>query len=133
MSGAKVSNNAIRDILFSVGPMTGREVADFFPGSSYWNVASALSSMRKRFAKKQVYILKWEREHIEHRDYLRAIYALGDLPDARKPRAVTNSEKCRRWRNRQVIPKINSVWSLANEVSALRFDNQSKSAGIKTP
>lgn len=106
----KLSNPAVRELLARIGPMTMRELAEFFPENTHWNVSSAINSMR-RAATKRVYIYAWDREVVEKRQYLRPIYALGDSKDARKPKALTDAEKSKRWRVKNKIPKINSVWT----------------------
>jgi len=107
----KLTHAAVRDLLETVGPMTMRDLAEFFPGSTQWNVSAVLSSMRTA-ATKRVYIMEWDRQLVERRVYIRPVYALGDKPDARKPKPMTNAEKLRRSRAKNRIPKVNSVWAL---------------------
>lgn len=110
----RATSVAIRETLAVCGPLTSRELHAFFPGSTQQEVASLTSTMVRKLAKKRVYIHSWVRENDYGRDYLRAVYALGDLPDARKPRRLTNAEKCRRWKAKNAIPKApNSVFSWA--------------------
>lgn len=99
---------AIRETLEVCGPLTSREVQAFFPDNTQQEVASLISSMVRRRAAKQVYIYAYVRENDYGRDYLRAVYALGDKPDARKPRKLTNAERCRRWKAKNAIPKAAS-------------------------
>ena len=107
----KLTHDNVRELLADVGPLTSREVAEFFPETSHWNVSSALSALRKA-RNKQVYIKTWRRNLEGNREHIRAVYALGDKPDAKQPRALTNAERCQRRRNKQRIPKVNSVWAL---------------------
>lgn len=112
----KASMPAIRETLGACGPLTSREILQFFPASSQQDVAGALGAMR-RLATKQVYIHSWVRESDFGKDYLRAVYALGDKPDARKPRKLTNAERCRRWKAKRAIPKVaNSVFTWAAQL-----------------
>ena len=127
----KATAQGVRDLLEQVGPLATAEVATFFPDTRYQDVAAIMSNMRKRLATKRVYICEWTREIGQGKSYLRPVYALGSKPDARKPSPVSNSKKCQRWREKQRIPKINSVWSLAKEMLTLRVNNKSKSVGIK--
>ena len=109
----KLTHDNVRELLADVGPLTSREVAEFFPEASHWNVSSALSALR-RARNKQVYIKTWRRNLEGNREHIRAVYALGNKPDARRPQAVTNAEKCQRWRKKQRIPTVNSVWALGD-------------------
>lgn len=107
----KVSHASMRELLATVGPLTTAEAAAFFPGSSAQNVAAVLSTMRTG-AHKQVYIAEWTRDNGHGKEYLRAVYALGDKPDARKPRRISNAESCKRWKAKRAIPKVaNSIWN----------------------
>lgn len=108
----KLTHANVRDLLADVGPLTSREVAEFFPESTHWNVSSALSALR-RARNKQVYIKTWRRNLEGNREHLRPVYALGDKLDTRQPKALTNAEKCRRWKAKQRVPKVNSVWTWA--------------------
>lgn len=107
----KVSHQAMRELLASVGPLTTREAAEFFSDSSHVNVSAVLSTMRTG-VRKQVHIAEWTRDNGHGKEYLRAVYALGDQPDAKKPRNLSNSERCKRWKAKRRIPAINSVWAL---------------------
>lgn len=108
----KATSSAIRETLAACGPLTSREIHQFYPETTQQQLVSYISTMRIRLATKRVYIHSWVRENDFGRDYLRPVYALGDKPDARKPRNLTNAEKCRRWRAKRAIPKIaNSVFT----------------------
>ena len=109
----KATAQGVRDLLEQVGPLTTLEIAAFFPDTRYQDVAAILSNMRKRLATKRVYICEWTRDIGQGKSYLRPVYALGSRPDARKPPAVTNAEKCKRWKAKQRIPACNSVWTWA--------------------
>ena len=110
----RVSHAGIREALAACGPLTGRELGAFFQESSQQDVSAMISSMR-RLAKKQVYVFRYERHATDStRDYLRAVYALGDKPDARKPRPMSNAERCKRHKVRKALPRVpNSVFALA--------------------
>lgn len=107
----KVTHQAMRELLATVGPLTTREAAEFFPQSTHQNVAAVMSTMRKA-ARKQVYIVEWTREKVDAREYLRAVYTLGDRRDSPKPPRFTNAERCARRRAKNAIPKVaNSIWT----------------------
>jgi hypothetical protein len=109
----KVTHAGVRDVLATVGPLLSHEVAEFFPGSTHQEVSAVLSTMR-RAAKKQVRIVSWTRQTNVGKTYLRAVYALGDGPDARKPRAFNNAQKCARRRAKRALPRVaNSVFAWA--------------------
>lgn len=102
----------IRSILEISGPMTMREVAQFFPGVEYRVVASFITAMRKSVATKQVYIQSWTREGIG-RCYPRPIYALGSNRDAPKISPKCNAQRQREKRQIRKLPKVaNSVFQL---------------------
>lgn len=110
----RASHAAIRETLAACGPLTSRELMLFFPDSTQQDIAGMLASMRRRVAKPQIHIHSWVREADHARDYIRAVYALGDLPDARKPKPMTNAERCRRHKARRALPRVpNSVFNLA--------------------
>lgn len=95
----KLTRENIRGVLSFAAPLTTREIASFFPDFTHEDVASAVISMRKA-AVKQVYIQSWTRDNGYGKTYLRAQYAIGDLPDARKPRIFSNKEVLQRRRDR---------------------------------
>lgn len=109
----KVTHAGVRELLATVGPLTSHEVAEFFPDSRQQEVAAVLSTMRQ-LAKKQVQIVAWTRNSDVCKTYLRAVYALGDGPDARKPRPFNNAQRCARRRAKQALPRVpNSVFAWA--------------------
>ena len=102
---------AIRDILEQCGPLTMREVAEFFPGVDYHTVSTTLSAMRNTVVTKQVHIKSWTMEGVGRR-YPRPIYALGNRRDAPKPKPPSQAERCRLYRQRMKPPKAaNSVFT----------------------
>lgn len=108
----KATASAVRDLLAKVGPLTAMEVAKFFPESRYQDVSSILSNMRKRLATKRVYICEWTHDGVG-KFYLRPVYALGAKRDAKKPECLSPAQRCKRWREKQRVPKVNSIWTWA--------------------
>lgn len=107
----KANFENVRSVLLHSGPMTMRDVASFFPDVPYNNVAAIITALRTKVATKQVYIREWTREGIGRR-YLRAVYDLGNRPDAKKPPPIPNAVWLRESRARRRIPKVaNSVFS----------------------
>lgn len=107
-----LSHENVRGVLRTCGPLTSSEVTEFFPGSTQQAVAAVLSSLR-HLAKRQVHIAGWTREPINGRPYLRAMYALGDKPDAYKPRAMSNLEVVKRYKAKKALGRgvPNSVFA----------------------
>ena len=108
----KLSRENIRSVLRECGPMTMRELSKFFPDVPYQNVGSAISAMRIRVGERQIYIHAWTREGVG-RKYLRAVYALGNKRDARKPPVISDKERSQAWRARHKVPQVtvNSVFN----------------------
>ena len=102
----------IRGVLECCGPLTMREVASFFPGTDYRRISCFLTAMRLTVVHKQVYIQSWTMEGIGRR-YPRPVYALGNKPDARKPKPIGQAERCRQYRLRMKPPAAvaNSVFT----------------------
>lgn len=100
----------IRDVLRICGPLTMREIAQFFPDYHYRQVSNFLSAMRITVVK-HIHIQSWTMEGIGRR-YPRPVYALGHKPDARKPKPITMAEHCRAYRARKKLPQAaNSVFT----------------------
>ena len=59
---------------------------------------------------KRIYKVKYIHEHENQRRYPRSVYALGDLPDAKKPKANPHANS-KRYRTR-VNKKVSSVFHL---------------------
>lgn len=101
----------IRGVLKYTGPLTMREISQFFPNHPFRQTSSAITCMRVGLAKKQIYIESWTMEGVG-RPYPRAVYALGDKRDAKKPVPPSNAERCREYRDRKRVPQAaNSVFS----------------------
>ena len=113
----KPTHQSVREVLASCGPMTGAEIASFWPEEHRRTVSAIISTMHRDLAKKQVRISRWQRETEGQRLYLRAVYTLGCGRDAPKPQRLTNSERCARYKARKKIEVPagvpNSVWQLA--------------------
>lgn len=112
----KPSFAGIRDILRHCGPLTMREIAEFYPGLDYHDVAKYISAMRTCVVTKQLYIQSWTMEGVGRR-YPRPVYALGDKRDATKPKPVSDSERAQKYRQSRKLPKAaNSVFTWANQL-----------------
>ncbi len=116
----KPSYAAIRALLAEHGPMTRSEVQAFWPAADQFRVSASISTMHKGVQLTRcIYIARWVRKQEDTRDQLRAVYALGNQPDARRPGTLTNAERTRRYKKklralRQVITTTpNSIFAVA--------------------
>lgn len=96
--------------------MTSREIAALFPEERYADVSSLVARFTQAVTK-TAYIHSWTREPVHGREYLRAVYAVGNLPDARKPRVLTDRERRARYRAKQRVAPAHT--GLVNSVFAL--------------
>lgn len=83
------------------GPMTGAELASFFMPHLKRNVSRVVSDIRARAGEKKIYIKEWvHKSELSEKFYPRAVYALGNKPDAPKPRRLTGAQVTERYRQR---------------------------------
>lgn len=112
----KPSFAGIRDILRQCGPLTMREIAQFYPGLDYHDVAKYIAAMRTCVVTKQLYIQSWTMDGVG-RCYPRPVYALGSRRDAAKPKPVSASERAKKYRLSRKLPKAaNSVFAWASQL-----------------
>lgn len=108
-------NDQILAALAEHGPMLAADLAAEL-GVETAAVVNAMRHLRrasKRLAKR-VYILRWERLAEGEREYPRAVYALGNRPDARKPPRKHVNEIRRDYMQRRVNrTRATSVFNLA--------------------
>lgn len=90
---------AITILLRAEGPMTTTELARATGLQRDW-VSAAIGRMKKPLVTlpRRIHIAAWRRDSEGLRDYLRPVYALGDLPDAPRPKPVSKAESSKRWR-----------------------------------
>lgn len=101
------------------GPMTVLEMARRM-GVTRDNLAAVVFRMSKATPRrpKRLYITGWVREVPQSRSILRAVYDIGDEPDAKRPKALTTLEATRRYRARQnVVRRQNFVFHLGRSLS----------------
>lgn len=93
------------------GPMTREEVASFMECDRSL-VSPVLSRLNRRLktAPKRVHIVAWRQDRSVSRLYLRAVYALGNKPDKKKP-PPNRGEAQRRYRARNKA-QVSSVFDL---------------------
>ena len=100
------------DALAEHGPMTNGDLCAHLGidkdacGATLTRLHRTLKTMPKR-----VHIVRWVRDAEGQRCYPRAVYSVGDAPDAARPRAYSNKEKRARYRaNKSKL--VNSVFML---------------------
>lgn len=100
----------ILDLLAEHGPMTLRELAHDI-GISADLLRCYVGSLRQR-RPGVIYIDSYRRDEDGGRLYPRALYALGNKPDAKRPKKLTQSEYNRRAREKAKV-RVASVFHLA--------------------
>ncbi|CAB4132302.1 hypothetical protein UFOVP259_18 [uncultured Caudovirales phage] len=107
--GVLVEN--IERLLQQHGELTSAEICAEL-GINRMQGGAVLARMNKASPKlpKRIYKVKYIDEHEGQRRYPRSVYALGDLPDAKKPKANPR-ENSKRYRTR-VNKKVASVFHL---------------------
>lgn len=103
----KPSFAGIREILHHCGPLTMRDIAQFYPHLHYRDVAKYIAAMRVCVVTKQLYIQSWTMEGVGRR-YPRPVYALGDKRDAPKPKPVSDSDRAKKYRQSRKLPNAAS-------------------------
>jgi hypothetical protein len=105
---------AITAALEHEGEATMAELAKII-GLHRFDCSSVVSRMRKpcKMLPKRIYVKRWVRDDDSGgRSYLRAVLALGDAPDAPKPKAKPNKESTAEYRAKE-RHRVNSVFMWA--------------------
>ena len=104
----------ITDALTINGPMTRKEICDFI-GQHRSKIASVVTRMARATPQKpkRVYIKRYVLEQDGQRRYPRAVYALGDRPNARKPKSDVRANRKRYLANKIDKLRNTSVFNLA--------------------
>lgn len=108
-------------ILDEIGPMTRAEICKHL-GREKQDIASVVSRLNKRspwFAKR-IYIKEYVYDMEGERYYPRAVYALGDKPNKRRPKSDPKEIKRRYWARVSLKMKTNSVFNLGLSRATLR-------------
>lgn len=112
--------NSIAAYIEEVGEATRAEIADAI-GLGVFRVSTAVTRMMRttRNRERMIHIVRWVYDgDIGERRYPRAVYALGNKPDAKKPK-VTEAERLRKYRaNRKM--RVASVFDLGLTVAQRR-------------
>lgn len=106
--------SSVIELLETQGPMTAFEIARRL-GQPRNNIASVLVRLctPSRTLPKRVHIASWTREVPEGRYLLRAVYDVGDEPDAKRPAPISSKESTRKYRAKQdLVQRKNFVFNL---------------------
>lgn len=103
------------------GPMTRAEICKRLERPKD-EVAAVVSRLNKRspVAGKRIYVKEYVYDMEGERTYPRALYALGDKPNARRPKSDPLEIKRRYWARSQLKLKANSVFNLGLSRAQLR-------------
>ena len=113
MRGRGTVVQQIVDALKEIGPMTRTEICDAIE-MDRMSVSAVITRMNRELPTKpkRVYILKYIETHEDAKRYPRAVYALGNREDAKKP-PRDRKENRRRYIKKIVATRIqNSVFNL---------------------
>lgn len=104
----------ILEALHTCGPMTRVEIEQFI-GLHKDQVSPVVARMNKRTPKsgKRIHITAWSYDAERERRYPRAIYAVGDKPDAKKPKEARIEIRRRYEAKKRLRYTTNSVFNLA--------------------
>lgn len=123
------TTEAILRVLSELGPMTRAEICREL-GSSAVNVSSLMSNLIRDLpaTPRRAHIREWVYDMEGQRPYPRAVYALGDKPNAKKPGPKKRTEVVNAYRARLKAKYRNSsVFNLASNITcnALSAANRS--------
>lgn len=96
------------------GPMTRIELCDVI-GSSRASVSAVMTRLNRvgPASPKRIYIKSYVHDHEGQRRYPRAVYDLGDKPDAKSPGADPVAARKRYHQRKKMLNTANSVFNLA--------------------
>jgi len=111
----------IYELLKEYGPMTRVEIERMI-GVEKYNASIAVGRLRKplKNTPKRIYILEYVYDAEGERKYPRPRYAVGDLPNAPKPKSNAIENKRRYEQSRLTKFRNNSVFHLAKSRDTIR-------------
>lgn len=118
----------ITRLLHEVGPMTRAEMCQQL-GMDRMTLSAVVTRMNRpgKTYPKRVYVTGYVFDHDGKRRYPRAVYALGDAPDAKRPRSNVKENK-RRYREAEKLRMtMNSVFHLGR--TRRQYQSIRRSAG----
>lgn len=110
-------------LLEEIGPLASIEIAEHAGWSASY--ARAAVAYCRRLRPKRIFIEKYIRSEEFGRYYPRAVYALGDVDDAKKPRPLGQSVYNYRHRQNK-LKKIGSVFALGTPVDKRRLTTKKR-------
>ena len=95
------------------GEITAMELAEYL-GISRYGAHAVLNRMNKRTKAglKRIHIVRYIHDHDGSRKYPRAVYAMGDKPDAKKPKADQLAVKREYYARLKSRTTMNNVFNL---------------------
>lgn len=122
MSRWGIRSLQVLDVLTQFGPMTKGAIAEEL-GLESSQLGGTISNLMKRCVRpkraRQIYIKRWTDEQVGERCYPRAVYAIGNKPDAEQP-AVDPSVRRKVARAKRIrLERSASVFSLAAQPKVL--------------
>lgn len=113
----------ILNSLAEFGPMTMIEVREIVAMNKN-SVAATLSSLHRNRPRsgKRVYVKAYVFDAEGSRSYPRAVYALGNLPDATKPKSDEKATKRKYEERKKLKYTMNSVFNLAKTRDQIRAE-----------
>ena len=95
------------------GEITAMELAEYLDITRY-DAHAVLNRMNKRTKAglKRIYVVRYIDDHDGARNYPRAVFAMGDKPDAKKPKADQLAVKRRYYARLKSRTTMNSVFNL---------------------
>lgn len=122
--------NRIMSLLAEFGPMTAAEIMEM-SGMDTHNTSDALLRLIKQNSKnpQRIHIIKWVTDQPGQRRYPRAVYALGEGPNTKKPKPDPNARKREYEARTKMRLKGSFVFNLGIPLKCLRSRS---SHGTKT-
>lgn len=111
----------IMRLLDEEGPMTRAEVCKRL-GRPKDEIAAVVSRLNKRspVAGRRIYVREYVYDMEGERTYPRAVYAIGDKPNTKRPQSDKKEIKRRYWARSQLKLRANSVFNLGLSRAQLR-------------
>ena len=109
--GQRVTDTIVA--LVQLGEMTAMELAEYLDIARY-DAHAVLNRMNKRTKAglKRIYVVRYIYDHDGARKYPRPVYAIGDKPDAKKPKADRLAVKREYYARLKSRTTMNSVFNL---------------------
>lgn len=134
MARYRGTTEAILRVLADFGPMTRAEICREL-GPRAINVSSLVSNLIRNLpaTPRRAYICGWVYDMEGQRPYPRAVYALGDRPNAKRPSPKKRTEVVNAYRARlKAKYQQNSIFNLARRVSCSAPNVASKSTASQS-